>query len=130
LWQSLFSSPVKAFNLLVYAEALVDAYLVAEPYEFSPVRFQGDPRISKYLDISTAEDPVVLESNLVGGNQRSTDSSLSSSTTYSVSSRPIANLLVTVKTHLNVPILAMTVLQAFLISGLFCASHLDLQSAL
>jgi hypothetical protein len=88
LWQSLFSSPVKAFNLLVYAEALVDAYLVAEPYEFSPVRFQGDPRISKYLDISTAEDPVVLESNLVGGNQRSTDSSLSSSTTYSVSSRP------------------------------------------
>jgi hypothetical protein len=88
LRQSLFSSPVKGFNLLVYAEALADAYVIVEPYELSPVRFKGDARVSKYLDISAAEDAVVLESSSVGGNQRSNDSSLSSSTTYLVSNRP------------------------------------------
>jgi hypothetical protein len=88
LRQSLFSSLVKGFNLPVYAAAMVDAYVVAEPYELSPVRFKGNARVSKYLDISAAEDADVLESSSVGGNQRSSDSSLSSSTTCSVSNRP------------------------------------------
>jgi hypothetical protein len=65
----------------VYASALADAYVVAEPYEVSPVRFKGDARVSKYLDISAAEEANVLESSSVGGNQRS-------STTCSVSNRP------------------------------------------
>jgi hypothetical protein len=88
LRQSLFSSPVKCFSLPVYASALADAYVVAEPYEVSPVRFKGDARVSKYLDISAAEEADVLESSSVGGNQRSSDSPLSSSTTCSVSNRP------------------------------------------
>jgi hypothetical protein len=88
LRQSLFSSQVKGFNLLVYAVALADAYVVAEPYELSPIHFKGDARVSKYLDISATEDADVLESSSVGGNQGSSDSSLSSSTTCSVSNRP------------------------------------------
>jgi hypothetical protein len=88
LRQSLFSSLVKGFNLPVYAAALADAYVIAEPYELSPVRFKGDGRVSKYLDISAGEDADVLESSSVGGNQGSSDSSLSSSTTCSVSNKP------------------------------------------
>jgi hypothetical protein len=88
LRQSLFSSLMKGFNLSMYAAALADAYVVAEPYELSPVRFKGDARVSKYLDISAAEDADVLESSSVGSNQRSSNSSLSSSTTCSVSNRP------------------------------------------
>jgi hypothetical protein len=72
----------------VYASALADAYVVAEPYEVSPVCFKGDARVSKYLDISAAEEADVLESSSVGGNQRSSDSPLSSSTACSVSNRP------------------------------------------
>jgi hypothetical protein len=72
----------------VYAGAMVDAYVIAEPNELSPVRFKGDARISKYLDISAAKDAVVLESSSVGGNQRSSDSSLRSSSTCSISSTP------------------------------------------
>jgi hypothetical protein len=88
LRQSLFSSPVKAFELPVYVGAMADAYVIAEPNELSPVRFKGDARVSKYMDISAAEDAVVLESSSVGGNQRSSDSSLRSSSTCSISSTP------------------------------------------
>ena len=79
---------MKGFSLPMYASALADAYVFAEPYELFPTCFKGNARISKYLDISAAKDADVLESSLVGGNQRSSDSSLSSSTTCSVSNRP------------------------------------------
>jgi hypothetical protein len=72
----------------VYVGAMADAYVIVEPNELSPVRFKGDARVSKYMDISAAEDAVVLESSSVGGNQRSSDSSLRSSSTCSISSTP------------------------------------------
>jgi hypothetical protein len=88
LLQILFSTPEKAFQLLVYTEAVANASLIAKPSELSPECFYGDSRISKYFDISVAKDKDVLDSNSIVGLERSTDSSLSSSTTYSVSSRP------------------------------------------
>jgi hypothetical protein len=84
----LISSPVKAFELPVYAGAMADAYVIAEPNELSPVHFKEDARVSKYMDISAVEDAVVLESSSVGGNQRFSDSSLCSSSTCSISSTP------------------------------------------
>ena len=83
-----FFSPMKGFSLPMYASALADVSVLAEPYEQSPIRFKGDARVSTYLDISATEDADVLESSSVGGNQKSNDSSLSSSTTCSVSNRP------------------------------------------
>lgn len=46
----------------MYASALADAYVLVEPYELSPIRFKRDARVSKYLDISVAEDVDVLDS--------------------------------------------------------------------
>jgi hypothetical protein len=122
---------VKAFNLLVYVEALADAYLIAEPYELSLIRFQGDPRISKYLDISATEDPIVLQSSSIIGHQRSTNSSLSSSTTCLVSSRPSSCKFVSdFENSSECSHSSDDSVASILISGHFSDSHLDLLSIL
>ena len=67
---------------------MANASLIAKPSKLFPKCFYGDSRISKYFDISVAKDKDVLDSSSIVGLERSTDSSLSSLTTYSISSRP------------------------------------------
>jgi hypothetical protein len=65
-----------------------NASLLGELFEFSLEGVYRDPRVSKYLYISATKDTDVLESSAIGGHEKSTDSSLSSSTTCSISCRP------------------------------------------
>jgi hypothetical protein len=56
---------------------MTNAFVIVEPSKLSPEGFHGDPRVSKYLDLSTIEDNNVLESSSIGGHERLSSASCS-----------------------------------------------------
>jgi hypothetical protein len=79
LHPSLFLSPEKSFNLLIYADAMAHAFIMDLATPKATPQFIGDYRVLQYLDLSAVVADVYEELSSNGGDDQLSNSSHSTS---------------------------------------------------